>query len=172
MDHIDRLIKDISEASKALNFEYNRLKTEINTMPQWMYLALFEYEMGHKEIPGPEENEEILKYHKYTENIPAESEEVPWCAAFVNWVLEKSGFRTPRSGLARSYLNFGEPCKHNGSLGSVCVFQRGSKPWMGHVGFLLDQSDDQILLLSGNMSNTITREWFPKKKLLQYRWPK
>lgn len=44
-------------------------------------------------------------------------------------------------------------------------------PAAGHVGFLVGETDGDVLLLGGNQSDAVTVAAFPKSRLLGLRWP-
>lgn len=72
------------------------------------------------------------------------------------------------SAWARSYLNYGEKITKP-KYGAVVVFSRGTSS--GHVAFYLDETKDSVLVLGGNQGNAVTKAWYPKSRLLGYRWP-
>jgi uncharacterized protein (TIGR02594 family) len=81
-------------------------------------------------------------------------------AAFVGWCLEICGIMSTRSAIARSYLSWGK--KSEPRIGAVAVFQNGTHPWQGHVGFVVSIEKDFIGCLGHK---------FPKSKVLGFRWP-
>lgn len=93
---------------------------------------------------------------------------VPWCAYFVNAILEKQGLRGTDSGLARSYLKWGK-ATDNPKAGDIVVFQRGNSNWQGHVGFYIKETSTHILVLGGNQDNQVSYKYYPKSKVLGYR---
>jgi uncharacterized protein (TIGR02594 family) len=97
-------------------------------------------------------------------------DEVAWCAAFCGACLERSGIRSTRSLMARSYLAWGEPIAEP-RMGAVAIFSRGKDPSLGHVGFWLGESDGGIVLLGGNQGNAVSVVRYPKARLLGLRWP-
>lgn len=135
--------------------------------PHWLIKA-FE-EVGVKEIPGSKHEKRIIEYHSVT-SLKATTDEVPWCASFVCWVLEKSNITSTRSAAARSFLNWG--IKTGPTRGCVVVFARPPNPSSGHVGFYLYQTDTHIVCLGGNQSNEVRVSRYSKNNLLAYRWPK
>jgi uncharacterized protein (TIGR02594 family) len=135
--------------------------------PLWLSLALGE--LGVAEIPGPKCNPRILEYHATVKDAVLTKETESWCASFVNWCLEKSGKPSTSSGLARRYTHYG--VQSDRKPGAICVFKRGTQSWMGHVGFYLSEDSNRILLLSGNTSNKVTKDYFSIDDLLAVRWP-
>ena len=133
-------------------------------MEPWIEIA--EKEKGTHEVKGGE-NPRIIEYHSVT-NLKAQEDEVPWCAAFVCWCLEKSGFKSTKSAWARSYLNYGEKLDHP-KEGAIMVFQRGEDS--GHVGFYIGEDKDFFHILGGNQHDEVCVGYYAKHKLLGIRWP-
>lgn len=134
----------------------------------WMLIA--KKEQGQKEIPGAAHNPRIVEYHGTT-TLRANTDEVPWCSSFVNWVMNKSGHRTTRSAAARSWLAYGieVPIQY----GAIAVTTRSgsTSKTAGHVGFVVRYTDTRIWLLGGNQSDTVKISSFPRSILLGCRMP-
>ena len=125
-------------------------------------------EIGTTEIIGKDHNPRVLEYHQAT-NLRASTDETPWCAAFVNWVLMQAGYRGTRSAAARSFLNWGIAADQ-ASMGCIVVFRRGTKAWQGHVGFYLGKDQHgNIQCLGGNQSNQVCLASYPAEDVLGYR---
>ena len=129
-----------------------------------LHLALDE--LGVEEIPGTESNPRIDEYLK---SVGQPSDDaIPWCAAFVNWCIEKSGYMGTGRPNARSFLHWGKELK-NPELGCVTVFSRGASTWQGHVGFFLSKIGSSIYVLGGNQGNRVCVKAYPVSRLLGYR---
>lgn len=92
----------------------------------------------------------------------------PWCAAFVDAVLQSTGNGGMNSNWARDFLKYGtattEPSK-----GDIVVFKRGNG---GHVGFYMGKDEDgNIKVLGGNQSNSVSVASYNASDLLGYRKP-
>jgi uncharacterized protein (TIGR02594 family) len=98
------------------------------------------------------------------------ADSVPWCAAFVGAMLERSGYSGTNSLMARSYLNWGTDLSAP-RKGSVVVFKRGAPP-SGHVGFVVEWTANTIKVLGGNQSDAVTVASFKRADVLGFRWPK
>lgn len=123
-------------------------------------------EIGTKEIAGPNHNTRIVQYHTATA-LRAGSDEVAWCAAFVNWVLREAGIKGTGSASARSFLTWGQSC--DPEAGCVVVLKRGNPP-NGHVGFYVrDLGTDYIKVLGGNQSDMVRVSNYKKADVLAYR---
>jgi lysozyme family protein len=73
--------------------------------------------------------------------------------------------------LARSYLEWGLPAE-TPELGAIAVLSRGRDPALGHVGFLVGLTDEQVILLGGNQSDAVSVEAFERSRLLGLRLPR
>ena len=136
------------------------------------FAAIARAEIGIHEIPGPAAAARIVQYLRSCPHLPAsmaQEDETPWCAAFVGWVIERTGCNPTGSAMARSYLAWGvatsEPIR-----GAVAVLKRGKAP-NGHVGFWVGNELGDILLLGGNQSDSVSIARFPKSQVLSYRIP-
>lgn len=127
--------------------------------------------IGLEEIVGSKHNEEILQFWKDCK-LPFRDDETPWCAGFVGGILERSGIRSTRSGMARSYLKWGKEIAEP-SIGCVVVFWRnGRYSTSGHVGFVAgDISGGFIPVLGGNQGNRVSIKFYPVSRVLGYRLP-
>ncbi len=77
----------------------------MNADPQW--LAIARPLVGLHEIHGAEHSPEILGMWRAIKRSGIQSDEVPWCAAFVGACLERAGIRSSRFESAASYLDWG-----------------------------------------------------------------
>jgi uncharacterized protein (TIGR02594 family) len=95
-----------------------------------------------------------------------------WCADFVNASLSKAGHAGTGSGLARSFLNYGQKVDKP-EVGDIVVLTRGDpKSWTGHVGFYEGTDPDgRIRVLGGNQSNAVTSAAYAPDRVLGYRRP-
>jgi uncharacterized protein (TIGR02594 family) len=123
-------------------------------------------EVGVKEIDGTGNNPRIVQYHTATA-LRAGADSIPWCSAFVNWVLREVGVKGTGSAAARSFLTWGKKC--DPEVGCVVVLQRGG-PAHGHVGFYVrDLGTDYIKVLGGNQSDCVKVSNYKKADVLGYR---
>ncbi len=136
--------------------------------PSWLLKAL-SY-LNTTEQKGKMTNPEIAGFFKDVGHSTIEDDEVPWCAAFVGAILEREGYASTRSLLARSYLNWGTPLALPKN-GAIAVFERGSDPKAGHVGFVMGQSGDYLYILGGNQANRVQLNTYSQQRLLGLRWP-
>ena len=134
--------------------------------------------VGIKEIPGPDNNNQILEMLKL-DDPGASGDEVPWCSAFVNYIawllrLPRSKSLSARSGLTIGY-SVGLADAEVGF--DVVVLKRNgdNQPGpevldaSGHVGFFAGTEANQILVLGGNQSDSVKVSPYPKSRLLGIR---
>lgn len=153
-----------------------------DTDPPWLMLALQEAARGVREVPGVEDNDRILEYWnaipkdrwplKLRDGIDGDEDgEIPWCAAAMCWLLEQSGFRSPRKGRARAFMSWGRALDKP-ERGALAVFWRGSaEAETGHVAIYLDNSLHLVKTLGGNQGNRLGISRYPVSQLLGYRLP-
>lgn len=137
-------------------------------VPLWLQYAL--EELGISERGQLAENPKILSYFKEVNHAEVTNDETPWCAAFVGAMLERSNLKSTKSLMARSYLDWGQECEQS-KLGAIAIFKRGKSKIFGHVGFVMDETDSHIQLLSGNQNNKVSIAAYKKDNLLGLRWP-
>lgn len=137
------------------------------TIHPWIDVAV--RELGVTEVTGPRTNKRIAEYLK---GVGAtESDETPWCSAFVNWVLRRAGYASTSRANARSWLKYGEELAAP-QYGAVTVFWRGEPTgWQGHVAFFLADAGDYVKVLGGNQQNSVCAALYPRTRVLGYRWP-
>ena len=137
----------------------------INGEPPWIRIA--RGYIGIQEIPGIENNPQVLKWWKLI-RLNYQNDEIPWCAAYVGGVLEEAGIESTRSGRARSYESWGQACKP--TLGAIAVFRREGG---GHVGFVIGvDASGNLMILGGNQGDAVRISSFPRANLITTRWPK
>lgn len=140
-------------------------------MPEPRHLQIARRYLGTREIPGSRHSATVLGFFAKAGFSGIKRDEVPWCAAFANAVMDEAGLPETNSLLARSFLDWGieidEP-----RIGAIVVFRRGNSTWQGHVGFVVGWTATHIRVLGGNQSNAVTIANYPRSKLLGFRWPK
>lgn len=122
--------------------------------PNHMTVALGE--VGQQEVAGAGSNPRIVEYHQATK-LRATDDDVPWCAAFANWVLAEAKMPNTESAAALSFLKWGRAVK-SPAYGDVVVFDYGNG--RGHVGFFVDAKDGKVGVLGGNQNNAVNITWF------------
>ena len=136
--------------------------------PRWLEHAWDDF--GVAEIAGSRDNTRVVRYYADVGHPQVDNDEVAWCAAFLGSCLERAGAGSTRSLLARSYVNWGEPAGEQ-HYGAIAVLSRTSDPALGHVGFLVGETETHIILLGGNQNDSVSVQAFPRSRLLGLRWP-
>jgi uncharacterized protein (TIGR02594 family) len=133
----------------------------------WMDIAAAEAAAKITQKPGEAKEQRILDYHAATWG-KASTDEVPWCSAFVNWVLNKAGYRVEGHPGAISWIRWGVQTMPG--YGAITVVERNGQR---HVGFFVDDPSERIRLLGGNQGGMVKEENFLLRsyKVLAYRWP-
>lgn len=126
-------------------------------------------EKGQHEIKGAQHNARIVAYHSAT-SLGASDDETPWCASFVNWVLQQEGHTGTNSAAARSFVNWGVDAELD--HGAIVVLKRGTQAWQGHVGFLYDHDDTRVWLLGGNQGDSVSIAEYRRSDVIAVRKPK
>lgn len=134
--------------------------------PMWIDIAI--KELGVKEYSGPAANPRIVEYASHT-TLKATSDETPWCSSFVNYCIDKSGYKGTHNAMARSWLKWGTPC--TAKRGAIVIFSRGNDGVSGHVAFVLRDLGNEIECISGNTNNSVAISKYPKDRILGIRWP-
>lgn len=135
--------------------------------PDWLDWAW--RELGVQEVSGKGDNPRIVEMFKAVGHGAIKDDEVAWCAAFLGACLERSGCASTRSLMARSYLGWGKS-EAAARYGAVAVLSRGANPALGHVGFVVGETEAQVFLLGGNQANGVNVAAYPKTRVLGYRW--
>lgn len=134
--------------------------------PKWLEEA--RKHIGTREIPGEKHEPKILQWWKAIKRSGIQSDEVPWCAAFVGGCLEAVGVVSSRYESAKSYLTWGVPLSKP-TLGCVVVFERQGG---GHVGFVVGEDPKgRLMVLGGNQGNVVSIAPFDRSRVAGYRWP-
>jgi len=168
--------------SKLFDLLFSQVK-----LPQTTSLSFRNYqilrtaraEIGTTEVPGPKNNNRVVKYHAYAtiQNKRGQNDSVPWCSSFCCFVAETTMVKgkpigSPNSMAARSWLNWGVSVKGDPMPGDVVVYWRGSRDgWQGHVGFWVgeNKSSGKIYTLGGNQRDRVSVAAYSKVKLLDIR---
>jgi uncharacterized protein (TIGR02594 family) len=141
--------------------------------PPWLVAAI--KELGTRELPenrGP-------AVRRYVQMAHCGAEGQPWCAIFVNAMLESVGVKGSRSPSSQSFRHNPDFIQLVGpALGAIVVYWRISKvSGLGHVGFYNgEDSHGYIETLGGNESDMVRNELFNPHAatfgLVGYYWPK
>lgn len=156
-------------AAAPTHTTYNALDGQ--PRPPWLPVAARELRAKIHERKGRKvHNPRILEYHAAT-TLHASEDEVPWCASFVNWCLQRVGLTGTRSALAASFRTWGRALVAP-RVGCVVVLARRDRapdaetgsPTGMHVGFWMGQDGEStgdaphghVTVLGGNQSDAVT----------------
>lgn len=93
----------------------------------------------------------------------------PWCAAFANAVLKKTGKRGTGSLAANSFTSWGKKT-HNPKNGDIVVLKPGRRYHVGfYVGTVKRNGRTYVAVLGGNQSNQVKISYYPASKVVAYR---
>ena len=137
---------------------------------EFPYIPVAFAEFGTREIPGSQHNPRILEYIRSTDlaKYPSLPDETDWCAAFVNWCIEKVGFPSTNSAVVSPWRNWGlkPPSVRRG-----CVITfRWDDGW-DHISFYLGDIGNYVVCLGGNQSDAVWISIYHKKYVTSFRIP-
>jgi len=138
--------------------------------PKWFQFAL--HDIGFHETGN---NQGIGRYIAMA-HCGAEGD--PWCAIFVNAMLEQAGIAGTRSASSQSFRSSAAFVQLQGpATGALAVFWRGAPDsGLGHVGFYRGEDAHAVWTLGGNENDMVQIEALPKSGasfgLIGYWWPK
>jgi uncharacterized protein (TIGR02594 family) len=125
--------------------------------------------VGVSETRGSGATSAIVSMYAKAGHSEVQSDEVPWCAAFVGACLRDAGLSNTGSLMARSYLQYGTKIDAP-RVGCIVVLKRGAPP-AGHVGFVTGWGDGKIRVLGGNQGDKVCEASYREADVLGYRWP-
>lgn len=140
--------------------------------PIWLVAA--KKELGVHEV-GNNGGPDIRRYVKLAK---CGQEGDPWCAIFMNAMLESCGIAGTRSALARSFEHSDKFVKlDKPALGCIVTFWRnGRNSGLGHVGMYVGEKNGFIATLGGNESDMVRVEMLNKAASnfgqFGYYWPR
>jgi uncharacterized protein (TIGR02594 family) len=142
--------------------------------PAWLVEAFSV--LGLSEIAGGRHEKRILAMYRAAGHEIA-ADEVPWCAAFVNWCLSQAGIDGTGSLMARSFTKYGKGLHRTDTIprGAIAIWPRG-KPPSGHVNIVLHDDGTYVWAIGGNQSKegtngAVTIGKYAKGQAVAYRWP-
>jgi uncharacterized protein (TIGR02594 family) len=110
----------------------------------------------------------VAEMRKYLGTNPTNRRAL-WCAAFMNMVLNKLGYKGTHSDAARSFVDYGKRIP-GPKIGAIAVLSRG--PDGGHVGVVsgVDKRGNPIIV-SGNHGHRVGIGTYPRSRVLAYVLP-
>jgi uncharacterized protein (TIGR02594 family) len=155
----------------AIPARFEFLKTA--PKPAWVIRAL--NDLGQREVAGAASNPLILQYRKTGKtHLGGDDGKVPWCAIFVNAMLEAVGLSGSGNAMARGFLNSSQFERLDAPmLGCIAVKSSASRgAAAGHVGFYIGEDGLFVYLLGGNQNDEVNISAFRKSEFIGWRWPK
>lgn len=134
------------------------------TMPPWLE------EMTRRLGLHEERNNSTLMTWLRSGRFLGNPAKLPWCGDAVETCFARTlpeELVPANPFFAQAWADFGRSCSV--SVGAVGVIRWSART--GHVGFIIDWSQDKIKLRGGNQSDSIRDAWFPRKKFIAFRWP-
>lgn len=137
---------------------------------EFPYIPIAYAEFGIREVHGSQHNPKILEYIRSTDlsrytSLPDETE---WCAAFVNWCIEKVGLPSTNSAVVSPWRNWGV---RPPSIRRGCVVTfRWDDGW-DHISFYLGEVGNYVICLGGNQSDAVWISVYHKKYITSFRIP-
>lgn len=123
-----------------------------------------------------------MKYDGYDQNknrkelqqiLAVDPVRVPWCAGFINFVLETAGYKHTNSLSAASYHQYGYKVTDPKPGDIVLVKRRGGSG--RHVaffyGYYYEDGIQYVQLLGGNQDKAVNIKPVPKNLIVEYRRP-
>jgi len=166
-------------ASGGVNLKNQTLKLPKNA-PKYLVMAAQDigtYEAitrNGKKVSNPK----VVEWIERFTGSKASSLTTPWCAYWLCAKLEDAGWPSTRSGLARSFLNYGTKIDHKDDrkwkIGDIGIIWRGKQNdgWSGHVFFIVGWTKTTVIGLGGNQGDAVSLQSFPRSKLLGVVRPK
>jgi uncharacterized protein (TIGR02594 family) len=100
-------------------------------------------------------------------NSPA-TDQTPWCAAFMNWCLQRACKPNTNSASSGSFRCFAQPAPNPPAVGDIAVFKKRGEDakcrGRGHVAFWLRAEADWVEVLGGNQSHQIKVSKYPARE--------
>jgi len=133
----------------------------------WIPIAFAEF--GIREVPGAKHNPRIQEYLMSTDlaqKYPYLPDEIDWCAAFVNWCIEKARIPSTNSALVHPWTKWGKAVSPP-RRGAVTTFLWDDG--FAHVSFYLGEVGNYVICLGGNQSDAVWISVYHKKYVTSYR---
>lgn len=146
---------------------------QILPMPTWLRLA--HSHLGLREIRGSEHNAQILRWWQRLA-LPFTDDETPWCAGFVNAMIQSAGLeivaKNRAAALGWRWNGYGQRLD-GPALGAVMSMTRPGRPGSGHMTFVLGRdAKGSIMGLGGNQGNMVSiNPYHQTARDAQYHFP-
>jgi uncharacterized protein (TIGR02594 family) len=131
----------------------------------WLTVVLKEY--GQARLVGTQSNPRILEYLHSIPDTEHFTDKDDWASAFAEWSLNQVGIRGPKDMKPKAWLTWGQQIK-TPQPGAIAVFNFDGTE---HVGFILAETDRDLIVIGGNQETRVEVRRYPKSKVLDYRMP-
>lgn len=131
-------------------------------------IDIMKQRIGQQEVRN---RKELINFFKKY-GITCDPSTTPWCAYMVGACERAVGNKGTGSGLARSYLKYGEAIsKEDAEEGDIVIFSRGSNNYSGHVTYFVEWDDDNntVVVLGGNQSDMVCYSHYSQDRILGIR---
>ena len=129
-------------------------KTSSRKLPPWLRLA-YSF-LGSREIAGRKHNKKIIGWWEALK-LPFRDDETPWCAGFMNRMVQMAGLPIPKKyrAAALGWKWVGHGTKLSGpALGAIMMMERPGRPGSGHTTFVAGRDHKgNVMGLGGNQGN-------------------
>jgi len=140
----------------------------------WMDIAIREAIKGkgsaENVLPMLDLSYKYIRFAKGSSGIttaPNDNREGSWCAAYICWTLNQSGYKVHKNGRMASqsfryfnnklYRKIDEPV-----FGAITLYTNIKKPTHGHVGYLFGKmKNGRYIILGGNQNNRLKFSSYP-----------
>lgn len=123
-------------------------------------------------LQARKDRKEITQLISAPFNYPIDPVRIPWCAAFVNAMLQREGYYYNDRLDARSFLEYGVATK-DPQPGDIVVLARGRSRSAGHVGFYVQTVEvdgvKYIEVFGGNQGHQVAVAYYPASRVLGFR---
>ncbi|BEV44664.1 TIGR02594 family protein [Afipia carboxidovorans] len=93
-----------------------------------------------------------------------------WCARFMNYVLERTGYRGTGSDMARSFASYGRRIS-GPQVGAIAVMSPNRRG-RGHVGVVSGvTAEGNPIIISGNHGRRVAEAVYPRGRIYAYVVP-
>lgn len=111
----------------------------------------------------------VMEARRWIGTNPTDRERL-WCARFMNFVLERSGFKGTGSDAAKSFASYGHRVS-GPKVGAIAVMTRGKGG--GHVGIIsgIDDHGNPIVISGNNFGRKVGESTYARSRIYAYVMP-
>jgi uncharacterized protein (TIGR02594 family) len=144
--------------------------SQVQPNEEFPWIGIAFPELGTREVPGERDNKRIQEYLGSTDlfKYPYLPDDTEWCAAFLNWCIEKTHLESANSALVFPWRRWGKPLNPP-RRGCVVTFKwdDGGE----HVSFYLGETGNFVIVLGGDQSDAVWVSVYHKKYITSVRVP-